>query len=157
MLNSLEYLLPLCSVYCMVIISVDRWTNYCTEIGKRFFFFLTDQRLLANWLCEKIKKYVGGVVYIDLHNPGSAVKQSMILAWIPKIIGRNCLLFFHLFYFLKCQCWFIFKRPSPKRTEINWTFHLFHSSSRTKTIALKICLCKRESSCYPNCWYIYIG
>lgn len=32
-----------------------------------------------------------------------------------------------------------------------------HSSSRTKTIALKICLCKREPSCYPNCWYIYIG
>lgn len=31
-------------------------------------FFLTDQRLLANWLCEKIKKSVGGVVYIDLHN-----------------------------------------------------------------------------------------
>lgn len=57
MLNSLEYLLPICSVYCMVIISVDRWTNYRSEIGKRFFFlFLTDQRLLANWLCEKNKE-----------------------------------------------------------------------------------------------------
>lgn len=149
MLNSLEYLLPLCSVYCMVIISVDRWTNYCTEIGKGFFSF---------WLCEKKKKKsVGGVVYIDLHNPVSAVRQAMILAWIPKIIGRNCLLFFLFCYFLKWQCWFILKRPSPKQTEINWTFHLFHRSSSTKTIALEICLCKRESSCYPNCWYIYIG
>lgn len=80
MFNSLEYLLPLCSVYRMVNISVDRWTNYCTEIGKGFFFLLTDQRLLANWLCEKIKKSVGGVVYIDLHNPESAVRQAMILA-----------------------------------------------------------------------------
>lgn len=54
MLNSLEYILPLCSVYCMVIISVDRWINYCTEIGRGFFF--SYQRLLSNWLCEKIKK-----------------------------------------------------------------------------------------------------
>lgn len=82
MLNSLEYLLPLCSVYRMVMISVDRWTNYRTVIGKEllFFFLLTGQRLLANWLCEKIKKPVGGVVYIDLHNPMSAVKRATILA-----------------------------------------------------------------------------
>lgn len=73
MLNSLEYLLPLCGVYCMVIISVDRWTNCCTEIGKGIYFlFLTHQRLLANWLCEKIMKSFGGVVYIDLHNPVKA-------------------------------------------------------------------------------------
>lgn len=48
--------------------------NYCNEIGKGF-FFLTRQRLLGNWLFEKkIKKSIGGVVYIDLHNPESAVK-----------------------------------------------------------------------------------
>lgn len=39
MLTSLEYLLPLCGVYCMVIISVDRWTNYCKEFGEQFPFF----------------------------------------------------------------------------------------------------------------------
>lgn len=31
-------------------------------------------------------------MYIDLHNAESVVKQAKILAWIPKIIGRNCLL-----------------------------------------------------------------
>lgn len=157
MLNSLEYLLPICSVYCMVIISVDRWTNYRSEIGKRFFFSYRSKTLSKLVVWKKIKKSVGGVVYIDLYNAVPAVRQAVILAWIPKIIGRYCLLFFLYFNFLKCQCWFIFRRPSPKRTEIIWTFHLSHSSSRTKTIALKICLCKRESSCYPNCWYIYIG
>lgn len=80
MLNSLEYLLPLCSVYCMVIISVDRWTKYCTEIGEGGRGLLLI-RLLANWLCEKKKqKSVGGVVYIDLHSPVSAVEQATILA-----------------------------------------------------------------------------
>lgn len=71
MLNSLEYLLPRCGVCCMVIIYVDRWTNYCTEIGKGY-FFSNDQRHLENWLCEKIKKSIGGVLYIDLHNPESS-------------------------------------------------------------------------------------
>lgn len=79
MLDSLEYLLPLCTVYCMVNISVDRRINYCIQIGKGF-FFLTHRRLLANWLCENIKKSVGDLVYIDLHNPVSAVKQATILA-----------------------------------------------------------------------------
>lgn len=101
MLNSLEYLLPPCGVYRMVIISVDRWTNCCNEIGKGIFFFcsfsfpfLTDQRLLAKPVVweKKMNKSIGGVVYIDLHNPGSADKRAEILAWIPKIIGINCLL-----------------------------------------------------------------
>lgn len=39
MLNSPEYLLPLCGVYCMVTISLDCWTNYCKEFGRRIFFF----------------------------------------------------------------------------------------------------------------------
>lgn len=74
MLNSLEYLLPLCGVYRTVIISVDRWKIIVMKLA-RDFFFLTGQRLLGNWLFEKkIKKSIGGVVYIDLHNPESAVK-----------------------------------------------------------------------------------
>lgn len=69
MLTSLEYLLPLCGVYCMVIISVDRWTNYCKEFGEQipFFLYCADQ----NWLCrrgKKMKKSFSGVVYID-HSP----------------------------------------------------------------------------------------
>lgn len=66
MLTSLEYLLPLCGVYCMVIISVDRWTNYCKEFGEQIPFF----SLLIKTGCvggEK-KKSFSGVVYID-HNP----------------------------------------------------------------------------------------
>lgn len=47
MLNSLEYLLPLCDVYRMVIISVDRWTNYCIEIGKVFFSLLIKDKLVV--------------------------------------------------------------------------------------------------------------
>lgn len=39
MLTSLEYLLPLCGVYCMVIISVDRWTNWWQEFGEQIPFF----------------------------------------------------------------------------------------------------------------------
>lgn len=127
MLNSLEYLLPLCTVYRMVIISVDRWTNYCTEIGTGFFFFSFSYRsktLSKTGCVKKIKKSVGGIVYIDLHNPESAVMQAMILAWIPKIIGRNCLLFFLLFYW-NVSAGSYSKGPSPKRTEINWTFHFF--------------------------------
>lgn len=44
MLTSLEYLLPLCGVYCMVTISVDSWTNLCKEFGKRIviIIFCTD-------------------------------------------------------------------------------------------------------------------
>lgn len=79
MLDSLEYLLPLCTVYCMVIISVDRRINYCTEIGKGFFFSYSS-KTLANRLCENIKISVGDLVYIDLQNPASAVKQATILA-----------------------------------------------------------------------------
>lgn len=59
MLNSLEYLLPLCSVYRTVIISVDKMDKFTVLKLARdifiyfFFLFLIDQRLLANWLCEK--------------------------------------------------------------------------------------------------------
>lgn len=67
MLNSLEYLLPLCGVYCVVIISVDRWTNYCKEFGERILiFFLYWSKLVVRG--KKIKKTVSDVVYIDLHN-----------------------------------------------------------------------------------------
>lgn len=73
------------------------------KLAREFFFFLsfpfpflTDQRLLAKpvvWEKKiKINKSIGGVVYIDLHNPESADKRAEILAWIPKIIGINCLL-----------------------------------------------------------------
>lgn len=48
MLNSLEYLLPLCGVYRTVIICVDRWTNYCTKIGKGCFFFFFFNLLIKD-------------------------------------------------------------------------------------------------------------
>lgn len=62
----------------MVIISVDRWTNCCNEIGKEsivFLIFLFVFALLIKdfWQTgreKKRKKSIGGVVYIDLHSPG---------------------------------------------------------------------------------------
>lgn len=169
----------------MVIISVDRWTSCCIEIGKGsivFFFssfcfcFLTGQRLLANWLCDeekkKRKKSIGGVVYIDLLSPGVCRLAGRESSMDSKDNWYKMFTCF-LFDFLSHQCGLVLKKaPLPPKTDINLTFQqfnfllsvillflffLFHSSSRTKTIALKICLCKRESSCYPNCWYIYIG
>lgn len=40
MLNSLEYLLPLCGVYRTVIISVDRWKIIVMKLARDFFFLL---------------------------------------------------------------------------------------------------------------------
>lgn len=137
------------------------WTDGQIVVTKlervSFLILLTDQRLSANWLCENIKKICWWYGVHRSLQPRVCCPAGSDFSMNSKD-GRNCLLVLFLFYSLKCQCWFIIKRPSPKRTEINWSFHLFfHRSSRTKTIALKICLCKRESSCYPNCWYIYIG
>lgn len=72
MLTSLEYLLPLCGVYCMVTISVDSWTNYCKEFGKTFFSVLIKTDRVCGGVKKIIKKEfqsISGVVYIVLHNP----------------------------------------------------------------------------------------
>lgn len=68
MLTSLEYLLPLCGVYCMVNIYVDRWTHFWKEFGEQILFFLYWSKLVVSEGKKKIK-FVSGVVYIDLHNP----------------------------------------------------------------------------------------
>lgn len=110
-----------------------------------FFLSRTDKKPSANWLCGEKNNSVGGVVYIDPFKPPCLLfGQAVIFSMIPKMIGRNCLLIF-------------FDAPLPNELKLTNHFIFFHGLSSTKTIALKICLCKRESSCYPKCWYIYIG
>lgn len=95
MLNSLEYLLPLCGVRVVRwSFSVDRWRNCCADNGGGtfFFFFLLVKETLRNnlvvWRKKKnnIKKSVGDVVYIDLHKPPhvSAVKPAVIFSMNSK-------------------------------------------------------------------------
>lgn len=93
MLDSLEYILPLCNVYCMVIISVHRWTNYSNKIGKgglfslRFFFVLFFLLLIKDSLqtgCVKKWNLSVALVYIDSHDPKSAVLRATIFSMNPK-------------------------------------------------------------------------
>lgn len=117
------------------------------KLAKEGGLFVTD---LSENGCVKIKISWWCCVHRFPHSPKvRCQRQTAILAWIPKIIGRSCLRRF-LFTFCLGKCWSISQKGPKNRLKLTTTSHLFHGSSRTKTIALKICLCKRESSCYPN-------
>lgn len=142
----------------MVIITVDRWA-WCSTWSVRGICFFTYLNFEQSG-CDKLSLY--GVLYIDLHNPSfmSAVKQAMSLAWIPKIIGRNCLLFSFFFSWdVSAGCC----SRALSLLKMNWKLmeHLIwfvHGSFKNKRqLPWKYVFCRREElSRYSNRWlYLY--